>query len=325
MILSEEVRSFEIRHYLSIARPDHWFKNIFMLLGSVLAFFLQPGLIFDQWYLKLAIAFTSTCLIASSNYVINELLDAPRDSLHPTKRFRPIPSGKIFLPFAYMEWILLFSIGLWLAYKLNFIFFLSALSFFVAGILYNVPPIRTKDLPYIDVLSEAINNPIRLCLGWFCLIPGQIPPISLLIAYWMVGAFFMGAKRFAEYKMINDPEVAGNYRSSFRYYNYDRLLLTQFFYSTFCAFFFGIFIVRYHLELILIVPLFASFFAYYMKLALKPDSPVQAPEKLYKQYFLLVHLSLSLIAFVFLLFIHIQVLYDLFNVVPNKIPALWKF
>jgi len=101
--------------------------------------------------------------------------------------------------------------------------------------------------------------------------------------------------------------------------------LSQFFYSTFCAFFFGIFIVRYHLELILIVPLFVSFFTYYMKLAFKPDSPVQAPEKLYKQYYLVAHLSFSLIAFVLLLFIRIEGLYDFFNVIPNKIPPLWTF
>ena len=59
------------------------------------------------------------------------------------------------------------------------------------GTFYNMPPIRTKELPYIDVLTESINNPIRLLLGWFALVDNRIPPASLLIAYWALGAFFM--------------------------------------------------------------------------------------------------------------------------------------
>ena len=35
------------------------------------------------------------------------------------------------------------------------------------GCVYNIPPVRSKDLPYVDVLSEAINNPIRMLAGWF--------------------------------------------------------------------------------------------------------------------------------------------------------------
>ena len=35
----------------------------------------------------------ATCLVASSNYVLNELLDGPHDRLHPEKQHRPVPSG----------------------------------------------------------------------------------------------------------------------------------------------------------------------------------------------------------------------------------------
>ena len=78
--------------------------------------------------------------------------------------------------------------------------FVATIAFFwIMGVAYNVRPIRTKEVPYVDVLSESVNNPIRLLLGWFALIPDRFPPISLLLAYWMVGAFFMAMKRFAEY------------------------------------------------------------------------------------------------------------------------------
>src|SRR5437773_11290867 len=78
--------------YVSIARPDHWFKNVFMALGVLLAFFYHPDLfgVHAGWQLLWALA--ATCCLASCNYVINEILDAPTDLRHPVKRFRPIPS-----------------------------------------------------------------------------------------------------------------------------------------------------------------------------------------------------------------------------------------
>ena len=44
------------------------------------------------------------------------------------------------------------------------------------GLAYNVPPVRLKEWPYLDVLSESVNNPLRLALGWFALIPDRFPP-----------------------------------------------------------------------------------------------------------------------------------------------------
>ena len=228
-------------------------------------------------------ALIATCLVASSNYVLNELLDGPQDRLHPVKRHRPVPSGQVKPALAYAEWIGLAIVGLGLAWSLNRAFFWSALWLWVMGVLYNVPPIRMKEWPYVDVLSESINNPIRLFLGWFALISDRVPPLSLALSYWMIGAFFMAMKRYAEYRHIGDPAVAAAYRHSFKYYNEERLLVSILFYATTCALFAGIFVVRYHLELLLFVPQAAGLFAYYLHLGMKPDSPTQNPEKLYRE------------------------------------------
>jgi len=311
--------------YISIARPDHWFKNVFMALGLLLAIFLEPENLREGWFVIFILAGISTCIVASSNYVINEILDAPKDKLHPKKRFRPIPSGKVSIPIAYIEWLLLTLIGLGIAFLINLSFFVTAVTFWIAGIFYNVPPIRTKDIVYLDVISESINNPIRLFLGWFILIPDQIPPVSAIISYWMVGAFFMGSKRLAEYKMIDNPELAGRYRASFHKYTAETLTIGQFFYATASAFFFGIFIIRYHLELIVCAPLIAGFYAYFVKLTLKADSPVQSPEKLYKEYGFMVFTCLLFLVFILLLFTELPILYEVFNVLPYNINPMWSF
>lgn len=310
--------------YVSIARPDHWGKNVFMALGVLLAAFCHPDGFGLGALAAVCWAVATTCLIASSNYVINEILDAPTDRSHPVKRHRPIPSGQVNLGIAYAEWLLLGATGLVMAALLSFPFFCSALFLLVMGVIYNVPPMRSKELPYVDVLSESINNPIRLMLGWFAVAPLEFPPMSLLISYWMIGAFFMASKRFAELRSISSREAAGAYRSSFRYYDEQKLLVSMFFYVTCFALFLGVFIIRYHLELILIVPFVAGFVGYYLHIAFKHDSAAHSPERLYREKGLMLYLVICVLVFVGLSFIQIPALYDWFNVVPSNIPTLWK-
>jgi 4-hydroxybenzoate polyprenyltransferase len=322
-IAAERRAQSAIWPYVQIARADHWFKNAFMLLGVVLALFYEPSLLSWSSVLPLAVAVAATCLVASSNYVLNELLDGPRDSLHPEKRNRPVPSGRIRPALAYVEWLALAAAGFALALSLNIYFFASALLLWIMGIAYNVPPLRTKEWPYLDVLSESVNNPIRLFLGWFALVTIRVPPMSLAIAYWMLGAFFMAMKRFAEYRHIGDPRVAAAYRRSFEFYTEERLLISLFFYATSCALFAGIFIVRYHLELILFTPIGAGIFAYYLKIGLLPNSPVQNPERLYRQRGFFAYMVFATLVFILLMFTSIPPLYDLFNVDPARMEPLW--
>jgi 4-hydroxybenzoate polyprenyltransferase len=314
-----------LKDYAAIARPDHWFKNVFMALGVLLAFFYHPEALSGGALLRIVWGLAATCLIASSNYTINEILDAPRDRSHPSKRNRPIPSGRVWLPAAYAQWLLLGVAGLVMAAALNWAFFWSGAFLLVMGLVYNVPPVRSKELPYVDVLSESVNNPIRLLLGWFAVTAAEFPPVSLLLAYWMIGAFFMGAKRLAEYRFIGDGERAATYRNSFRHYNEHKLLVSLFFYVTSFALFLGVFIIRYHLELILIFPLVAGFICYYTAIALKPDSAAQSPEKLYREKGLMAYLVVCVLAFFALMFVHIPALYDFFNVQPSPVNPLWKF
>jgi 4-hydroxybenzoate polyprenyltransferase len=311
--------------YVAIARPDHWVKNVFMVLGVLLAFFYHPELVRIGAIGQIIWAVATTCLIASSNYVLNEALDAPTDRNHPVKRHRPVPSGQVILSLAYTEWIFLGAIGLAMASILNWPFFFSGLFLLVMGLIYNVPPLRSKELPYLDVLTESINNPIRLLLGWFAVTQAEVPPFSLLISFWMIGAFFMAAKRLAEYRFIGNSETASAYRASFRYYDEPKLLMSMFFYTTCFALFLGVFIVRWHLELILIVPLVAGFVSYYLFITFKHESAAQSPERLFQEKGLIAYLLICLATFVLLMYVEIPIVYDVFKVPASQLPPLWKF
>ena len=134
----------------------------------------------------------------------------------------------------------------------------------------------------------------------------------------------MGSKRFAEYRSIGDKETASAYRKSFRYYDENRLLVSLFTYACGSALFLGVFIIRYHLELILAIPLIAGFFGYYLHIALKDNSPVQSPEKLYREWGLMIYLVVCLVAFIVLMTVEIPWLYKVFNVPPSQLPTLWR-
>ncbi len=307
--------------YIQVARIDHWFKNVFMLLGVLVAFFFYPSTVTWSILPVIGWALLSTCLIASSNYVINELIDAPMDKLHPKKRFRPVPQGLVRPWLAILEWLVLAAAGLAIAAKISIYFAFTALAFWLMALVYNVPPIRSKDLPYLDVLTESFNNPLRLFLGWFAVTSDTFPPVSLIISYWMAGAFLMTVKRFAEYRFINNPVTAAKYRQSFHHYNQENLLVSILFYTAMCALFGGIFIVRYRVELILFVPVIAGLFAYYLKLGLKENSPTQNPESLHKERGFLLYTILSAIIFLILMTQHIPWLYVIFNIQDAE---LWQ-
>ena len=312
-----------LKPYIQIARADHWVKNAFMLLGVLLACFYRPDVVRLASVWPLALAVVATCLVASSNYVLNELLDGPRDRSHPEKRNRPVPSGQVNMAVGYAEWLLLAAAGLSTAWVVGPMFLASAASLWVMGLAYNIPPVRLKEWPYLDVLSESVNNPIRLALGWFALVPDRFPPISLALSYWMVGAFFMALKRLAELRHIRDRAALAAYRHSFRHYTEERLLVSILFYASACALFGGIFIVRYRLELILFVPLLAGFLAFYFKIGMQPDSAAQHPEYIHRERGFMAYLAVCFVAFVLLMFTSMPWLYRWFNVEPASITPLW--
>lgn len=295
-----------MKKYIKIARPDHWVKNAFILPGIVIGFLLATcELSTPQFIFKFICGFFATCFIASANYVINEWLDAEFDKFHPTKKFRPVVSENMKFSLVMVEYVVCIIIGVILSILVNIPFLVVELILLFMGVLYNVKPIRTKDIVYLDVISESVNNMLRLLLGWFIVTDKLIPPSSILIGYWFAGAFLMATKRFAEYRMIGDPEQAGLYRKSFKYYSEVKLLVSSFFYAMCATFFIGIFMIKYRMQYIFGMPFIFGLFCFYLAIAFKPDSAAQKPEKLYKEKSLLIYLLILVIILLALTFVNI--------------------
>lgn len=306
---SENQSQPQVMSYIRIARPDHWIKNVFIMPGLVLAVILGDKTIgVTDFIIKLIAGFFATCFIASANYVINEWLDAEFDKYHPTKKFRPVVSQNMKFSLVMAEYVICIVIGLALSLPVNIPFLLTEIWLLVMGVLYNVKPIRTKDIVYLDVLSESINNMIRLLLGWFIVCDNIYPPSSILVGYWMAGAFLMAVKRYAEYRMIGDPKLAGAYRKSFAKYTEASLLCSSFYYGLCATFLIGIFLLKYRIEYIVAIPVLFFLFCYYLYIAYKPDSAAQKPEKLFREKKLMILVGVLVLMFAVLTFVDIPVM-----------------
>src|SRR5215470_11337023 len=174
--------------YLRPLRFDHWVKNLVVPVGSVLGLAARRSLPGIHDVDEILLAFVFSGLVSSVNYAVNEILDAPFDAQHPTKRDRPIPSGRVrvgpLLGLAAATAVLAFSIAWWLLPRGAVA---GGAALLVAGLVYNLPPIRLKDWPYLDAVTESLTNPIRIAIGWSAVASAR-PPALLLVAVWAFGA-----------------------------------------------------------------------------------------------------------------------------------------
>ena len=275
--------------YLKAMRLERWPRSLAIFSGVAAFFFLYrveitstPVLLFIG---KSLAAFLLTWAISTANYIINEIADAPFDIHHPSKRNRPLVKGEIKkIPFL-LYGIILSLASLVLAYFFfSFPFFLFLLVLLFAGFMYNIKPIRTKDIPFLDSISESANNPIRFLIGWFVFSsPHLFPPLSLFLCWWIFVNFLMISKRLSEFRLLKDK--AENYRSSLSKYTtksltFGIILSVIFFFAGYFVFAFSYKLQSY----IYYSPLVVFYFFLIFWKTLKEKEAMEEPETLLKHF-----------------------------------------
>ena len=210
-----------INQILKPLRIDHWTKNLVLVVGYFFSLFFIEN-INELNVFILILGFFALCISASSNYLINEFLDKKYDKFHPQKKVRTYVK-KFRDKNIFFKYLALVSISILVSLFINNTFLILNIIFLLFGILYNVEPIRLKDIFLIDVILESANNPLRFLMGWAIVIPNYYPPISLVLFFWLVGCFLMSMKRYSEYNFLNKKINPIKYRKSFKSYNSQNL------------------------------------------------------------------------------------------------------
>lgn len=272
----------QLKHYIKAARLNRWMLNLFLIPGYIfgLIFTHHVSQILDP---KIIIAIIAICCSAFANYTINEYLDAESDALHPEKKDRPGAQGLLHKKYIIIQYFLFTIVALLLSTLVNKNLFFMLIIFLLMGVIYNVKPMRTKDKPYLDILSESINNPLRFMCGWYVVPHIFFPPISILIACWMTGAFLMTMKRYAEFRHIKNQTTISLYRISFKYYTEKKLLSLAIGFALLACGALSIFLLFSMVTAIIVVTLLLIFFAWYLKISTLNNSPAQQPEQLFQQ------------------------------------------
>ncbi len=197
-------------------RPRQWVKNL-VVFGALM---FVPGAVYryECWLYSIG-AFVAFCLIAGSIYLVNDIVDKPRDILHPRKKFRPIASGKLgqtpAIIWAAVFFMVGFAICIWIdsiGNKPEFIpetritpngLTLTALSYVVLMFLYSF---FLKREIILDVIILAIGFVLRAAAGGFAL-SVRISP-WLLATTFFISLFLALGKRRGEIKELEEDAAS---------------------------------------------------------------------------------------------------------------------
>lgn len=191
-----------------LIRPLHWVKNFALFAALIFTGNLFKSALFN----KVLWAFIAFDLVTSATYVLNDIMDAKLDRLHPIKRFRPVASGKIPISLAGLAFITLAVASLWIANLLSPIFLLLILIYLVIQTVYSL---GLKNLAIIDILIIASGFIIRVYAGAF-VIDAHLS-VWFLLCVISVALFLGAGKRRAELGVLET--ATGTTRKSLSKYS----------------------------------------------------------------------------------------------------------
>lgn len=185
----------KIRALLGFVRVHQWYKNIVVFLPLVFALHL----FLPKEFFITMLGFISLCLVSSSTYVRNDILDLEHDKVHPIKRNRSLSSGLFTIHQAWVLFVLLISTGLALSFIMSWKFTVMLFLLFVNTEIYSR---WTKNMIFLDAFSIAANFIIRAISG-IILIGSKLSP-WLILGIFFVALFLGYTKRKAEVESLNE-------------------------------------------------------------------------------------------------------------------------
>lgn len=183
------MKNNKLRTYLKTLRVNQWLKNFVIFTAIIFS-----GQLFNiDLLIKTFHVFVIFCLLSSTSYVLNDIIDYPFDREHPIKKFRPIASGALSMPEATFIVFVLSLVSLLLALLFSLPLFFLCLFFLLLHFLYSL---SFKKQPVIDIFTISFSFMLRTFAGE--LATGYHVPIWLLLTIFFGSLFMASVKRHAE-------------------------------------------------------------------------------------------------------------------------------
>jgi 4-hydroxybenzoate polyprenyltransferase len=199
-VIELPARRDPIQAALVALRPQQWTKNVLLFAGILFAAELGDG---GRWLEAIA-GFVAYCAASSAAYLVNDLIDAPHDRLHPTKRYRPIARGELEPTTALALAAFLAAAGLVIAAALG-LPSLGLLALFLA--LQAAYTLRLKHVVLIDVMAIAALFVVRAAAGAAAV---DVPISPWLLVCTALLALFLGlGKRRGELVLVGAEHTPG--------------------------------------------------------------------------------------------------------------------
>ncbi len=178
-----------IKIYLEAARYNQWIKNLVVFTAPVFTGHLLETATIARGILT----FIIMSILSSASYIMNDIIDLPKDRLHPQKRKRPLASGRMSKHEAVFLVFILTLSGLMIAATFSLSVFLISLVFFSLHFFYSL---YLKKHTLLDIFSISFSFILRALAGEVA--TGYHIPIWLLLTIFFLSLFMATVKRHAE-------------------------------------------------------------------------------------------------------------------------------
>ncbi len=138
-----------------LLRPWQWVKNIAVFIPIV----FTENLFVPVLFTRSLIAFCSLCLLSSSHYVLNDIIDKERDRQDPIRKFRPIAAGTIPISVGLATWAILILGAISIATRLGTPLMIAIV---VYAIVHYFLLFIFRHMTIIDIFVLAIGYVLRL-------------------------------------------------------------------------------------------------------------------------------------------------------------------
>jgi 4-hydroxybenzoate polyprenyltransferase len=202
-----------LKALLKTMRPKQWIKNVFIFAAVV----FDKQLIKPQPLLNTILAVIAFSLVSSAVYLVNDLVDIEKDREHPTKRRRPLASGKLSPRLALAAAIALPAVCIPAAFVFNASLGAILLVYFTLMLLYTF---YLKHIVIIDVMTIAAGFVLRVAAGVVVIEVARFSP-WLYVCMTLLALFLGVGKR--RHELFTLGVNANNHRASLEHYSLEML------------------------------------------------------------------------------------------------------